>query len=283
MTNHQSRFAPLSPVSSVNKARRPRVGVFNSVPWIPLYQNRTQWGVPLVECESSGVRHLAITGQLDVTPMATVDWFVHGAKWSRLKNWGIAILERADSVLFFSNTPIEELDGSDVAICDQTSTSVRVLQAIMAKKYGLRIGRWRRNVDVRDSVTPRLLIQDQAVEERELNRFRYVYDLGTEWSSWQGTPIVSAVWVHRADLEAESVAMVDGLLASSLARYRADPLSAIEAHRREFNWPFSTESVRSLHANFEYQLGEAAERGIDRMCDVLQERIEGFEREAIAA
>lgn len=263
--------------------RTPRVGFFSSIPWIPCYTGRKGWDVSLVGCESSGVRDLALQGKLDVTPMATVDWFMFGGEWTRLKNWGIAILERADSVLFFSNTPIEELDDADVAICDQTSTSVRVLQAIMVKKYGLRIGRWRRNVDVLDSETPRLLIQNQAVEEAARNRFRFVYDLGTEWSSWQGTPIVSAVWVHRAGTDARTVAALDELLTNSIDRYRADPLAAIEAHRREFGWTVSAESVRALHTNFEYALGEAAERGIDRMCDILQERIVGFDREALAA
>lgn len=275
--------APSSVRQSPRFDRPPRVGFFNSIPWIPCFTGRREWDVSLVSCESSGVRDLALQGKLDITPMATVDWFMFRGEWTRLKNWGIAILERADSVLFFSNTPIEELDDADVAICDQTSTSVRVLQAIMVKKYGLRIGRWRRNVDIFDSETPRLLIQNQAVEEAARNRFRFVYDLGTEWSSWQGTPIVSAVWVHRTGTDAQTVAALDELLTRSIDRYRADPVAAIEAHRREFGWTVSAESVRTLHANFEYELGEAAERGIDRMCDILQERIVGFDREALAA
>lgn len=252
------------------------VGHFTSVPWIPNYCDSELWPVNLVRCESSGVRELAESRRLDITPMAVADWVELQDGWKRLKNRGIAIKRRADSVLLFSQKPLSELDGADVAICGETQNSVRVLQSLLAQRYGLRIGNWRRHVDDEDDMTPRLLIQNQAVEERARGRFRYEIDLGEEWFAWQGVPLVSAVWVHRADLDPAAVEAVEELLAASMRRYRANPTEAVSKHRDAFGWTRSVGDIELLHQNFEYELGAAAEAGIARQREVLPKEVLGF-------
>ncbi len=273
----------MSSVTGNSGALDLNVGFFPSVPWIPNYGDRATWPVNLVRCESSGVRGLIERGQLDVTPMAIPDWFELEGRWKRLANWGISFRGLAGSVVFFSNEPMSQLDGADIDVCYETTTSVRVLQAIMKKKYGLRIGRWSRNLDVDNGTTPRLLIQDQAVEERKRGRFRYEYDLGREWFGWIGTPIVSAVWAYRADLDPSTVAVLEGLLKASMVRYRMDPLTAIGARHAEHGLPASIEEIKVLHQNFEYALSDEAELGITRMRELLEPRIEGFEARQEAA
>lgn len=252
------------------------VGHFTSVPWISNYVFSVTWPVNLIRCESSGVRHLAESGQLDFTPMAATDWFSLEHRWTRLRNWGIAIRQRADSVMLFSQKPLHELDGDDIAICGETTNSVRTLQALLKDRYGLRIGRWSRNVDAADDTTPRLLIQNQAVEERARGRFPYQIDIGQEWFDWQGAPLVSAVWVHRVDARPAAIEVMENLLASSMQRYRENPTAAVQAHKREHHWPMSVEEIERLHANFEYELGDAAELGLERMRRVLPAEVEGF-------
>lgn len=252
------------------------LGYFPSIPWIPYYASPRDWSVALLTCESSGVRQLAEQGLLDITPMSTMDWFDLSDKWGRLNNWGIAFRGRAGSVLLFSNEPIEELHQADIAICDETTTSVRVLQALLKDKYGLGIGRWRRNVDIQDARTPRLLIQNQAVEELNRKRFRYVYDLGREWWDWQGTPIVPAVWVYRTGLDPALVSAAHELLEASVARYRKDPVGAILAHKGDHGWAAGVQDVVQLHKNFEYALSDESLRGIDRMRAALPREVEGF-------
>lgn len=260
----------------MNTAFRNTVGHFPSIPWIPYYVNADQWPVQLRQCESSGVRRLVERAQLDVTPMATADWFSLGNKWRRLSNLGIAFRGRAGSVLMFSNDPIDQMDEADIAVCDETTSSVRILQALLERKYGLRIGRWQRNVDVTEGNTPRLLIQNQAVEELNRKRFRYVYDLGREWWDWQGTPLVTAVWVHRADMDPMQVEAVEQLLRHSLAEYQRDPASAVTAAKARHGWALGAEEVQELHENFEYALGEESQRGIERMRALLPEHVQGF-------
>jgi len=252
------------------------IGFFPSSPWIPNYCDHESWPANLVRCESSGVRELVERGQLDVTPMAIPDLFELEGRWKRLANWGISYRGVAGSVVFFSNVPMSELDGADIDVCYETTTSVRVLQAIMKKKYGLRIGRWSRNLDVEDATTPRLLIQNQAVEERQRKRFRFEYDLGREWWEWIGTPIVSAVWAYRVDVDPAAVAAVKGLLSASMHRYRQDPSAAIRAREAREGLPASVRDIAELHRNFEYELGNEAELGIVRMRELLEPVIEGF-------
>lgn len=254
------------------------VGHFTSIPWIPCYSLFETWPVNLIPCESSGVRELANQARVDFTPMAVADWFELERGWRRLRNFGIGIHRKADSVLFFSQQPLHELDAAPIAICGETANSVRALQAVLKGRYGLRIGKWQRGVDEDDATTPRLLIQNQAVEERNRRRFEYVYDLGEEWFSWQGTPLVSAVWVHREDADPAAVEAVENLLFSSLQRYRANPAAAISDHRRRHGWGMSVEEIQRLHKNFEYELGDMAELGIERQRAVIPVTIEGFEK-----
>lgn len=271
----RKRFAQLA-------MSRPVVGRFPSLPWIPNYCGASAWHADLLTCESSQVAGLTSAGRLDITPMATVDWLRSSGAWTRLGPWGIAFRGQAGSVLFFSDRPIEHLDGADIAVCDETTTSVRVLEAILVGKYGLRIGNWRRNVDVKDDRTPRLLIQNQAVEERQRRRFSYVYDLGQEWWSWQGTPIVSAVWVHRAEIDPMLVALQRQRLEDAMATYRANPLLAVEKHLAREQLQHSASSICELHENFEYELGAESEAGITRMREVLKEKVTGFANAAAA-
>jgi chorismate dehydratase len=254
------------------------VGHFPSVPWIPNYTGTETWPVSLLQCESSDVRRLAVRAQVDVTPMAAADWFELGDSWRRLGNWGISFREKADSVCLFSPRPIEELHLAEIAICKQTTSSVRILQALLKGKYGLGIGPWRRNVDVQDAFTPRLLIQNEAVEERNRKRFPFVYDLGREWHDWQHTPVVTAIWVYRAGTNPADVEVVQQLLADSMTRYRADPAAAIAAHRATYKWSPSVDEIVALHRNFEYDLkDEAFSRGLERMRALLPKQVEGFE------
>lgn len=262
---------------------RTAVGRFPSLPWIPNYCGSAAWHADLLTCESSQVANLASAGRLDFSPMATVDWLRMSAGWNRVGAWGIAFRGQAGSVLFFSDRPMEELDGADIAVCDETTTSVRVLEAILTGKYGLRIGNWRRNVDVSDARTPRLLIQNQAVDESQRRRFPFVYDLGREWWSWQGTPIVSAVWVHRCDLDPMLVELQRRRLEDAMVIYRGDPLLAIQKHLASERLDHSAEAIRALHHNFEYELGAESEVGIIRMREVLQQDVTGFANAAAAA
>ncbi|MBN9478073.1 MAG: hypothetical protein J0H72_28770 [Burkholderiales bacterium] len=244
------------------------VGHFQSVPWIPFYVGSEDWPMRRVPCMSSTVPAMVDAGLLDATPMATVDWLTRGEQWPRLGGLGLAYRQRAGSVLLFSPRPIHELDGADIAICDETATSMRVLHAILAGKYGLRIGRWRRGLPT-DPSMPRLLIQDQAVEEAARGRFPHVHDLGREWWEWQGTPVVSAVWVRRRDLADDALEPLRAGLAASLSRYASQPDQAIEHHCARHGVASAPAALRTLLGNFEFELGEAAEAGIRRMAQVL--------------
>lgn len=256
----------------------PIVGHFSSVPWIPSYAASENWPVTLLPCESSDVRQVAARCQVDITPMAVADWFELGDEWHRLGSWGIAFRGKADSVCLFSPCPIEDLHLAEIAISRLTTSSVRILEALLKGKYGLGIGPWRRNVEVEDATTPRLLIQNEAVEERGRRRFAYVYDLGSEWHDWQSTPLVPAVWAYRAGTDPAKVELVKQLLGESIARYHTDPLGVVAAHRRIFKWTASVEEVLALHRNFEYDLSnDDFVRGIERMRALLPRQVQGFE------
>lgn len=254
----------------------PKVGHFPSIPWIPYYSRSEQWPAKLVISESSSVRPLTESHQTDITPMSCADWFQLGDQFERLDNFGIAFRGKAGSVLFFSNEPWENLSKTNFSICDETTNSVRVLHALVTQKYKLETGVWTRDVNVEDPDTPRLLIQNQAVEELERKRFKYVYDIGNEWWNWQGTPIISAVWVYRKGMDPRVVNQVRELLHTARAEFKASPRAFIARHKAEHKWPMSVDTIEKLLHNFEYELGEEAERGIRRMREVLPKEVDAL-------
>jgi chorismate dehydratase len=250
-----------------------RVGHFPSAPWAPYYAGDADWAsVRLVDCVSSEVKGLMEAGLLDATPMATVDWLDMLDSCKRIAGYGLAYRERAGSVLLFSDRPIEALDGAPLAISTETTTSVRVLRAILAGKYRLALGPLQPMTADTPPTTPRLLIQDEAVEERARKRFAYVYDLGEEWWSWQRSPIVSAVWVARAGLPDDEVARIAAVLDTALTWSAAHPSDM--ARRFLANRPalMSADALGSLLGNFCFRLGADEERGIDIMKRTLESR-----------
>jgi chorismate dehydratase len=146
-------------------------------------------------------------GQIDAGALSLVDGLRLSAHFEPLGNLGIGVKREAGSVLLFSKGPLAELRGM-CAVTDETSTSVRLLQLLLERRYGqmaVHFGRIASSQLYDDSAQALLLIGDEALLARQtgIPGLPIVTDLGEEWYRWQASPFVFARWMVRRNLPSE--------------------------------------------------------------------------------
>ena len=73
-------------------------------------------GMELCPMVPSEMARAADRGELDAGPIPLVDCFRLEERFTPVNGFCIATVERARSIIFFSNRPLQELEGASVAI-----------------------------------------------------------------------------------------------------------------------------------------------------------------------
>lgn len=120
-------------------------------------------------------------------------------RFEGLGRFGIAVKRQAMSVILYSKRPWDQLDGANIGVTDQTSTSTQLLRVLMEEREGFTVNRvdgFHANDDAR------LVIGDDALAPSEgLRRtFPRVTDLAEQWHAWHGGPFVFARWMVRRSI-----------------------------------------------------------------------------------
>jgi chorismate dehydratase len=214
--------------------------------------------VELHDYVPSALSRAARRGEVDVGPVPTVTFFELEDQFMPLGDFGIAVEDKARSVLFFSRRPIEELDGSRIGITGESSTSVRLLKILMHQRYGVWPSEYVSTTDTRtDGI---LLIGDAALNNRHgLPSYPRVYDLGEMWREWTGLPFVFALWIVRRDLNREATELLVKLIDKSLERGMGR-IDEIAAKRSDLS--MTPGEVREYLLGFNYRLGDREKEAI---------------------
>ncbi|MFI5201293.1 MAG: aminofutalosine synthase MqnE [Candidatus Kapaibacterium sp.] len=145
---------------------------------------------------------LAGQGSVAAGPMSLRDYMSLSDDFEKL-DYGVAVKGKANSVLLFSKYDWRELEGKNIAITSETSTSVELLRVLLEKRFGisdysfLRTHPTDKSYEAFDAV---LLIGDEALQKAYgggIAEFDKVFDLAEEWCSWKEMPFVFAVWAIR--------------------------------------------------------------------------------------
>ncbi len=174
---------------------------------------------PDVRLESLVPRALssaALEGEVDAGPVPLVTAWEIEDRFAPLGDFCISTIDRAHSILFFSKRPFDQLDGAEIGVTNQTSTSVRLLRALLTHAWRVRPARFT-HVDwpTNDAF---LLIGDEAlVHRRGVKDYPHVADLGDVWHKWTGLPFVFARWMVRTSLADADKARLITMLDQSLA------------------------------------------------------------------
>ena len=199
-------------------------------------------------------------------PIPLVDCFRLGERFPPINGFCIATVERARSILLFSQGPINELDGKVVAITDETSTSAQLLRVLLAHKYGVQP---REYVALEEPHDAYLLIGDSALRSKTGDpSFPFLYDLGQEWHEWTGLPFVFARWIARGTTPAEQQRLLhDQLDASIQAALKNVEAIALKRHS---DLGLTIQEVIEYVQSFHYVVGEPELQAIERFRHLLE-------------
>jgi chorismate dehydratase len=168
---------------------------------------------PLVPRALSGA---AVEGGVDAGPVPLVTTWELAESFAPLGDFCVSTITRSRSVLLLSRHPIDRLDGAEIGVTAETSTSVRLLKVLFAHAWRVRPARF---VPVDRSANDAfLLIGDEALRHRRgLENYPHVADLGEAWHRWTGLPFVFARWMVAKELPGAEKARLIGLLDRSIA------------------------------------------------------------------
>jgi chorismate dehydratase len=212
-------------------------------------------------------------GDVDAGPVPLVTTWEIEAGYAPLGDFCVSTIDHSRSVLCFSRRPFESLDGAEIGITNETSTSVRLLRVLLAHVWRVRPARFTRVEWQRNDVF--LLIGDEAlIHRRGVKDYPHVADIGEVWRRWTGLPFVFARWmVARGLPEAEKARLVrvlDNSLSEGWSHFervvspRAADLHMTIEEMREYLQGFRFRMTAAEHQSIEkFRRLDAALRGDD--------------------
>ena len=226
-------------------------------------------GFELVRLTPSALGQAMAEGALDAGPLSLVDFLELGGTVVPLP-FGIATPGAATSVILFSERRPKDLGGAVIGVTGETSTSVKLLEMLLALKYDVSPRAWVGSEEPCDAV---LLIGDRAIRAlKSGHRFSHTTDLGREWVEWKGLPCIFARWAVRASVHEPERLRLWRALDEALNRGLAT-LSQIASRRRDTG--FAESEVVAYLRGFTYRFGPEEDKAIaefGRLLGFLEDR-----------
>ncbi len=252
--------------------RRPRLGHIQFLNCLPLYyglvKNDVLLDVDLVQAAPRDLATMLLSGELDIAPIPSIEYARHAEEFVLLPDIAISSNGEVQSILLLSKEPVEGLDSKTVALTDTSRTSQVLARILLARHWGVSPSYAEMPPDLasmmRDADAA-LLIGDDALRAYWQQSDLLKYDLGAEWTTWTGLPMVYAVWAVRrefAEQQPEAVANVSDALTASLAycRTNLDAISEYAARWESFPVAYFRSYFDALQFRFEPQYREGLTR-----------------------
>jgi chorismate dehydratase len=279
VTSHST----IPPAPSGNPADTPvQIGRIRYVNVDPIYYGLENGMAPswlkIIPAAPSALNRMMAEAKLDISPVSTGAYVHHTGPldpdpWLILPDLSISCHGPVMSVLLASRYPLDDLDGRNVVLTDESGTAVLLLKLIFATR-GIQprmktatIGEASPFNDAPDAV---LVIGDSALTGGWKQKYRYLIDLGDVWFQLSGLPIVFAVWVVRkafADAHAARVARVIDLFRDSQKEGQVHLDKIITASTGKLNLP--ADQVTAYFRAMEYDLDENKQRALKTFFDGL--------------
>jgi chorismate dehydratase len=198
-------------------------------------------------------------GRYDVALIPSVEFFQEPS-YAVLSNACIACRGPVLSVKLFCRRPAAEVQT--LALDEGSRTSAALTKILLAERFGLspRLEPLPIGAALEDTTADAvLLIGDRAIHS-PTGRFAEVWDLGDVWTRHTDLPFVFAMWVARADVDAEQV---EGALAAARDRGVAC-LPAIAEREAPALGLTVPQCLSYLRDNLHFYLGPDELRGLTR-------------------
>jgi len=214
------------------------------------------------------------SGQADIGIVPVIE--MHRQKLDYFRGTGIACHGPVRSILLISKVPFREI--KTLATDSGSRTSVMLSRVILEEKFGVHPTVISRPADLASMLgeaDAALLIGDAALRVDPAKLPLESLDLGTEWTTLTGLPMVFAVWAGRKEIiqERYARAFIDS------CRYGLSHMDEIvRAESAGRNFPAAL--VRKyLTEHIVFELGERDYQGLE----LYLERASRLERQAISA
>lgn len=249
--------------------------VIGKIPYlnsVPFYENMEQRQFKILPIVPRRMGQLSVKGQIDAGLFSLMDYFAQEQNLE-LMNYCIATRDQVKSVMLFSKEGWQGLNGKNIGIIDDTATSVRLLQVLLEKRYGVKANFVRMHASVNDfsQFDAILLIGDEALKSHKsgLPGFDLVFDLAEEWYEWQKMPFVFAVWAHKKSLSREKREELQQIILHSLEKGE-NQLETIGTFHGKMITLSPTETSQYLQG-FNYRLGEREKEAINIFKKLIEE------------
>lgn len=197
-----------------------RLGKVDFLNCLPVYHAMEEGLLPLdahlLPGPPTKLNRLFLAGELDITPISSIEFARHADKCVILPNMSISSDGPVASVLLFSKVPPTELDGKKVCLTSYSATSVVLLKILFQHYYHVDVEYFTSEPDLNammGQADAALIIGDGAMQAtcrvREEKLPYYITDLGEAWKQFTGEKMVFALWVIRRAFAKENPAEVD--------------------------------------------------------------------------
>jgi chorismate dehydratase len=216
----------------------------------------------LVEGYPSALNDMLVDGAIDVTVSSSIAFARNADEQILLPQVSISSFGAVDSIQLFARTPLAQI--RKVALTEKSATSICLLK-VLCREWGIvpefapRVGPLSEVLEDFDAL---LLIGDEALHLLRVQAYPHHFDLGAEWKSVTGLPMVYAVCAARrdfADARPEAAAAVGAALLASRDSCAADPAgtAADAAQVYDFSQAYLMDYFGKLKFGFtpEYRAG----------------------------
>lgn len=203
---------------------------------------------------------------IDISPSSSIEHLRHPDRYEVIRNHSISADGPIQSILLFSKTPLESLNGQTILTSSQSETSVALVKIICRKFYNLSCA-FASSADpivkALRSNPAYMLIGDDAIRESHKWPDLHVYDLGSLWKQHTGLPFTYALWLVRKECAAEAPEALAGFIRDL---DRAKELSQTELREAAAAWPYKAmlpqEDLIAYWKGISYDLTDEHRQGL---------------------
>jgi chorismate dehydratase len=238
-----------------------RVGRIEFVNCFPLYHHFERelatrgLGAEIVEGHPAALNEMLVRGAIDVALPSSIAFARYADELTLLPHVSISSFGAVDSIQLFARTPLAHVRR--VAVTEKSTTSICLLKVLcdewgIEPEFSLREGSLSELLEEFDAL---LLIGDEALHLLRVEAYPYHFDLGAEWKSVTGLPMVYAVCAARRDFamaRPEAAAAVGAALLASRDACAAAPAetAAAAALVYDFNQTYLVDYFDKLKFGF---------------------------------
>ncbi len=223
------------------------------------------------------INQMMRAGEIDAAPISSMEYLQRPQDYLLFPDLGIASREYVRSVTLFSNKKIEDLNGADIAVTEESLTSVHLLDLLLKDKYRIQAmldpmpSNAKKMMEKHDAA---LLIGNDALFVQP-RKFIHRYDLGNLWYEWQKLPFVYAVWAVRREAALSNAAATLDFYHALKERflYNSAHLSeCIQKHCSIGEFDRLDPKIRGYLSGLLYQLDDSCWQGFKKFAELVEAR-----------